>query len=165
MNSDAKKKSYFMRGLNTKIQTMMTTCYNATYHEVVNVAIALEEKSRIHKELKKKKQVSSSSSGSSKKHQKFIYHPRTISALRTVRRNIKPGSRRLSVLPQPNNIHNSRMPLAFEIRTSKPITFPAITVKSQATSQRTAHIQGSITPITQEPSHCNSSRIRVRAII
>jgi hypothetical protein len=54
---------------------MMTTCYNATYHEVVNVAIASEEKSRIHNESKKKKQVSSSSSGGSKKRQKFIYHP------------------------------------------------------------------------------------------
>jgi cell fate (sporulation/competence/biofilm development) regulator YlbF (YheA/YmcA/DUF963 family) len=55
VNTDAKKKSYFMRGLNTKIQTMMTTCYNVTYHEVVNVAIASEEKSHIHKESKKKK--------------------------------------------------------------------------------------------------------------
>jgi hypothetical protein len=75
VNSDAKKKSCFMRGLNTKIQTMMTTCYNATYHEVVNVAIASEEKSRIHKESKRKKQVSSSVSGGNKKRQKFIYHP------------------------------------------------------------------------------------------
>jgi hypothetical protein len=64
-----------MRGLNTKIQTMMTTCYNATYHEVVNVAIISEERSRIHKESKKKKQVSSGLSGSNKKRQKFIYHP------------------------------------------------------------------------------------------
>jgi hypothetical protein len=75
VNTDAKKKSCFMRGLNIKIQTMMTTCYNATYHEVVNVAIASEEKSRIHKELKKKKRVLSSSSDGIKKRQKFIYHP------------------------------------------------------------------------------------------
>jgi hypothetical protein len=54
---------------------MLITCYNATYHEVVNVAIASEEKSRIHKESKKKKQVLSSSSGGIKKRQKFIYHP------------------------------------------------------------------------------------------
>jgi hypothetical protein len=64
-----------MRGLNTKIQAAFVTCYNATYHEVVNVAIASEEKSRINKESKKKKQVLLSSSGSIKKHQKFIYHP------------------------------------------------------------------------------------------
>jgi hypothetical protein len=54
---------------------MMTTCYNATYHEVVDVAIALEEKFRIHKELTKKKQVFSNSSGGIKKRQKIIYHP------------------------------------------------------------------------------------------
>jgi hypothetical protein len=53
----------------------MTTCYNATYHEVVNVAIASEETFRMHKESKKKKQVSSGLSGSNKKRQKFIYHP------------------------------------------------------------------------------------------
>jgi hypothetical protein len=46
-----------MRGLNTKIQTMMTTCYNATYHEVVNVAIASEEKSRIHRVEEKEASV------------------------------------------------------------------------------------------------------------
>jgi hypothetical protein len=75
VNTDSKKKNCFMRDLNTKIQTMMATYYNATYHEVVNVAIASEERSRIHKESKKKKQVLSSSSGGIKKHQKFIYHP------------------------------------------------------------------------------------------
>ena len=43
-----------MRGLNTKLQTMMTTCTNVTYHEAVNIAIASESKYRQHKELKKK---------------------------------------------------------------------------------------------------------------
>jgi hypothetical protein len=91
--------------------------------------------------------------------------PRTIFVLRTVRRNIKPGCRHLSVLLQPSNIHNSRIPLAFEIRARKPITFPAITVESQTTSQRTARIQGSTTPITQEPPHYNSSGLRIRTTI
>jgi hypothetical protein len=90
---------------------------------------------------------------------------RTISALRTVCRNINPGHRHLSILLWPSNIHNNRMPLAFKTRVRKPITFPAITMESQATSQRTARIQGSTTPITQEPSHCNSSNLRVRAIV
>jgi hypothetical protein len=40
VNTDAKKKSCLMRGLNTKIRTMMTACYNVTYHEIVNIAIA-----------------------------------------------------------------------------------------------------------------------------
>jgi hypothetical protein len=73
VNTDAKKKSCF-RGLNTKIRTMMTACYNATYHEIVNIAIALEETSRIHKESKKKKQVSSGFSGSNKKGELAVGH-------------------------------------------------------------------------------------------
>jgi len=32
VNTD-KKKTYFMRGLNTKLQTMMTTCQNATFYD------------------------------------------------------------------------------------------------------------------------------------
>jgi hypothetical protein len=67
VNTDAKKKSYFMRGLSTRIQEALVTCYNATYHEIVNVAIASEEKSRLHKESKKKNQVFSSPSGGIKK--------------------------------------------------------------------------------------------------
>jgi hypothetical protein len=54
VNTDAKKKSCFMRGLSTRIQEALVTCYNATYHEIVNVAIASEEKSRLHKESKRK---------------------------------------------------------------------------------------------------------------
>jgi hypothetical protein len=64
-----------MRGLNTKIQTMMTACTNATYHKVVNIAIASEEKNHLHKEAKKKKNVSSGSSDGNQKHQKIIFHP------------------------------------------------------------------------------------------
>ena len=63
------------RGLSTKLQTMMTTCTNVTYHEAVNIAIALEGKYRQHKELKKKKSVPSRSFGRNQKRQKIIYHP------------------------------------------------------------------------------------------
>jgi hypothetical protein len=54
VNTDLKKKASFMRGLNTKLQTMMTTCQNATYYEAVNIAISSEEKNKKHKEAKKK---------------------------------------------------------------------------------------------------------------
>ena len=73
VNTDRKKKNHFMRGLNTKLQTMMATCGNATYHETVNIAIASEENYRRHKEVKKKR-VSASGS-SSGKCQKIVYHP------------------------------------------------------------------------------------------
>jgi hypothetical protein len=67
VNSDRKKKAYFMRGLNSNIRTMMTSCLNATYHEAVNIAIASEEEYHKHKEAKKKKNVSSGPSGSNQK--------------------------------------------------------------------------------------------------
>ena len=56
-----------MRGLNTKIQAMMTTCPHATYHEAVNIAITYEEKYRLHKEAKKKKGMSAGPSNSARK--------------------------------------------------------------------------------------------------
>ena len=75
MNQKRKKKKWFMHGLSTKLQTMMTTYTNVTYHEAVNIAIALEEKYRHHKEIKKKKSVPSGSFGGNQKRQKIIYHP------------------------------------------------------------------------------------------
>ncbi|XP_066316332.1 uncharacterized protein [Miscanthus floridulus] len=75
VNTDAKNKKWFMLGLSTKLQTMMTTCTNVMYHEVVNIAIASEEKYRQHKEIKKKKSVPSGSFGGNQKRQKIIYHP------------------------------------------------------------------------------------------
>jgi hypothetical protein len=67
VNSDHKNKVYFMRGLNTKIQTMMIACTNATYHEAVNIAISSEEKNRLHKEAKKLKNKSFGFSSGNKK--------------------------------------------------------------------------------------------------
>jgi hypothetical protein len=75
VNSDHKKKACFMRGLNSKIQTMMTGCLNASYHEAINIAIASAKEYRKHKEAKKKKIMSSRSSGNNQKRQKIVYHP------------------------------------------------------------------------------------------
>jgi hypothetical protein len=46
---------------------MMTACTNATYHEAINIAIASEGKSHLHKVAKKNKNVSSRSSGGNQK--------------------------------------------------------------------------------------------------
>ena len=80
VNTDAKKKRWFMRGLSTKLQTMMTTCTNVTYHEAVNIAIALEEKYRQHKEIKKKKSVSSGSFGGNQKRQDNLSSSKSLSS-------------------------------------------------------------------------------------
>jgi hypothetical protein len=74
INLNWKKQACFMRGLNSKIRTMMTGCLNVTYHEAVNIALLSEEEYRKHKEAKKKK-VSYGSSSSNQKRQKIVYHP------------------------------------------------------------------------------------------
>jgi len=65
VNTDAKRKCCFMRRLNSKLQTMLTTCTTATFNELVSIAITTKEKYRQHKEVKKRKNVSSVTSGSS----------------------------------------------------------------------------------------------------
>jgi len=65
VNTDEKNKACFMTGLNTKLQLMMTTCGNISYHEAVNVAISSEEKNRKHKDAKKEKGIVSGSGSSS----------------------------------------------------------------------------------------------------
>jgi hypothetical protein len=74
VNLDNKKQACFMKGLSSKIRTMMTGCLNVTYHEAVNIALSSEEEYRKHKEAKKKK-VSYGSSGNNQKRQKIVYHP------------------------------------------------------------------------------------------
>jgi hypothetical protein len=75
VNTDAKKKRCFMRGLNSKLQTMLTTCTTATYNELVGITITTEEKNRQHKEAKKRKNVSMVSSGSTSQRQRVVYQP------------------------------------------------------------------------------------------
>jgi hypothetical protein len=74
INSDRKKQACFMRGLNSKIRTMMTGCLNVTYHEAVDIALLSEEEYRKHKEAKKKR-VSYGPSGGNQKRHKIVYHP------------------------------------------------------------------------------------------
>jgi hypothetical protein len=79
VDNDQKKKKWFLRGVDTKLYTMMNVREADTYHEVVNMAISTEEKYRVHKEAKHKEKVGkgqfSGSSGGKSKRQKIIYHP------------------------------------------------------------------------------------------
>ena len=105
VNTDAKKKKWFMRGLNTKLRTMMSTCTNVTYHEAVNIAIASEVKYQQHKELKKKKSMPSGSFGGNPKRQRVIYHPVNHNRLPQFQAgqqsNVRPATTYQS--PQPTN--------------------------------------------------------------
>jgi hypothetical protein len=58
-----KKKQWFIHGLSTKLQRMLTNFTNAGYHEAVSMAISFEEKNRLHQETKKRKLVSMGYSG------------------------------------------------------------------------------------------------------
>ena len=64
-----------MCGLNTKLQTMMTTCIAATFNEIVSIAISSDEKYHQHKEMKKRKNVPIGSSGGNNRRQTIVYQP------------------------------------------------------------------------------------------
>jgi hypothetical protein len=53
VNTDIKKRGYFMRGLNSKLQKKMATCYDLTFNRAISVAIAMEEKARVHQNVKR----------------------------------------------------------------------------------------------------------------
>jgi hypothetical protein len=44
VNTDIKKRDCFMRGLNSKLEKKMATCYDLTFNRATSVAIAVEEK-------------------------------------------------------------------------------------------------------------------------
>jgi len=75
VNTDAKKKQCFICGLNSKLQTMLTTFTTATYNELVSIAITTEEKNRQHMEVKKRKNVLAISSGNTSQRQRVVYRP------------------------------------------------------------------------------------------
>jgi hypothetical protein len=52
VNMDIKKRDCFMRGLNSKLQKKMATCYDLTFNRSISVAIAVEEKARVHQNMK-----------------------------------------------------------------------------------------------------------------
>ena len=73
VNTDAKKKQWFIHGLDPEIQKVLTTCSTADYHETVNVAISYEEKDRLCQEARKRKHVHMGFSGGNNQRQKFVY--------------------------------------------------------------------------------------------
>ena len=75
VSNDRQKKTYFLRGLSTKLQTLLTDTEDANFHKVVNLALKTEEKLRKHREQKKKKSSGAGVSGGGQKRQKLIFHP------------------------------------------------------------------------------------------
>jgi hypothetical protein len=52
VNTDLKKKNYFMRGLNDKLQRKMATCLDLTYSRAVSTTLAVEAKTVGHEKSK-----------------------------------------------------------------------------------------------------------------
>ena len=75
VSTDANKKRYFLRGLNTKLWTMMTGCITATFNEIVSIAISSEETYRLHKESKKRKNVPMGFSSGNNQRRRIVYQP------------------------------------------------------------------------------------------
>lgn len=72
VSTDAEKKGWFVRGLHTKLQAMLTTCTNAN-NEIVSIAISSKYKNHQHKEAKKRKKMLEGSSGDSAQRQRIVY--------------------------------------------------------------------------------------------
>ena len=75
VSMDVAKKGWFVRGLHTKLQAMLTTCTNASYNEIVSIAISFEDKYNQHKEAKKRKEVLVESSGGNAQCHRIIHQP------------------------------------------------------------------------------------------
>jgi hypothetical protein len=54
---------------------MLTACTMVSYNENVNIAIASEEKNRLHKEAKKRKNVHIGFLGGNNQRQRVVYQP------------------------------------------------------------------------------------------
>jgi hypothetical protein len=52
VNTDLKKKNYFMRGLNDKLQRKMATCLDLTYSRAISTTLAVEAKTVGHEKSK-----------------------------------------------------------------------------------------------------------------
>jgi hypothetical protein len=53
VNTDIKKRDCFMRGLNSKLQKKMATCYDLTFNRAISVAIVVEDKARVHQNVRR----------------------------------------------------------------------------------------------------------------
>ena len=72
---DIEKKHCFVRGLHTKLQVMLVGHINASYNEIVSIAISSEYKYHQHKEAKNRKEMLEESSSDSAQHQRIVYQP------------------------------------------------------------------------------------------
>jgi hypothetical protein len=74
VNTNEKKKFYFLCGLNEKLQCLMATSLAERYNEVVSQAVLGDNKIWLHQESKRKK-FGEESSSKVKRYQRVVYQP------------------------------------------------------------------------------------------
>ena len=75
VSTDANKKLWFVRGLDTKLHVMRAGHTTASYNEIVSIAISSDDKYHQHKEAKKRKNMLAESSRGSAQRHRIIYQP------------------------------------------------------------------------------------------
>ena len=65
VSTDIEKKCCFVWGLHTKLQVTLVGHLNASYNEIVSIAISTDDKNRQHKEEQKRKKMALESSSDS----------------------------------------------------------------------------------------------------
>jgi hypothetical protein len=144
IDTDLKKKNYFMRGLNDRLQRKMATCLDITYNRAVSTALAVEAKNAGHG--KSKEYVGKKSTQGPEKRTRLVIRPF----------NPNSSSPRPHPYPfkQPVFIHPTSTPLLPISRVPLvlvSLSFPvppvvASIVESPDISSRTVHIRSKTNP-------------------
>jgi hypothetical protein len=74
VDTDEKRKDYFMNGLSTKLQEHLALSMGDTFPDFISKTIITDDKICVHKESKKRKVVAASSSSAPLKY-RMVYHP------------------------------------------------------------------------------------------
>ena len=169
VNTDKKKKACFMGGLNTKLQTMMTTCQNGTYYEAVNISIASEKRTENTKKQRRRPLLHPSLVAVKSARGSLITHRATDAFQRHhlfvvpfLLHNIDLGSRSiLDLLPSPLH-HASRTPQVFLLLLRQTTIILATIVVSLSISLKNAPTLDKITPLSKGHPSANPNRASLK---
>jgi hypothetical protein len=144
VNTDLKKKNYFMRGLNDRLQRKMATRLDLTYSRAVSTTLAVEAK---HTGPGKSKGFGGDrSSQGPEKRQRLVIQPFNQNVLHLVHPPTHLNSMSSFALPLPPLQQVSRVPLVLVSLPSLAPHLAASTVGSLVISSKTTHIRGRINP-------------------
>jgi hypothetical protein len=112
VNTNSKKQDCFMQGLSFKLQKKIATRYDLTFNRAVSVAIAVEDKGRVHQNAKRMwKGSGTGSSQDPAKHQKVII--RTIGSTNTPYRSATYPVK-IHIFIRPTNMQRQSLPTNYQ---------------------------------------------------